>query len=74
MVFLKVISIFCGVALLLAFGADATILLLTQVTGGFAISVRGRFGWVFLFSIFWVIAFVLGVLISRRLHVFPFTR
>jgi len=71
MMFLKVISVFCGVALVLGLCADATILLLAQVTGGFGILWRGRFGQVPLFLSLWVIAFVLGALIARRMHVLP---
>lgn len=74
MFFLRPISIFCGVALLLAFSADATILLLAHVTGGIGIAFKGRLGGVPLFFFFWVLAFVVGVLVARRLHVFPFFR
>ena len=74
MFFLRVVSVLCGTALLLAFCADATILLIAHVAGGFGIVAKGRFGWVLFYFFFWVLSFVPGWFIARGLHVFPFVR
>lgn len=71
MFFMKVVSIFCGVALLLAFCADATFWFFTWTRGSAALF-STKSGWVFLFFLFWVISFVLGLFITRRLQIFPF--
>jgi len=73
MFFLRVVSILCGVALLLAACADLSIFGASLVTGSFMIG-GTRFGWTTVFSLLWIIALVLGLLIARKFHVFPFIR
>lgn len=70
MIFVKIISLFCLVAMALAFCADTVCLVLARSLGGFGIFAKPS-GWFTLFSVFWVFALVIGWLLVRRFHFFP---
>jgi len=78
MIFLRVVSILCGTAILLAFVADAAVYILVQRHGAIGFWVRkGTPPWfpsafTFIFSLLWIAAFVIGLLIVKKFRVFPF--
>ena len=73
MFFLRVISLFSLIALLIALSADALLIAASRVTGGIGIFAK-PLGWVTLFSTIWIAALVIGCLTAWKLQLFPFTR
>ncbi len=73
MFFLRIISLFSLIALLLAFSADALLFASTRLTGGFAIFAK-PLGWAAIFSVMWIAALAIGCLVAWKLQVFPFVR
>lgn len=74
MFFTKVISVLCLIAIAIAICFDLLIFAMAMMTGSFGIFVRGRFGWVYLYAVPWLLAFVIGLVIVRRFHIGPFIR
>jgi hypothetical protein len=76
MLFLRIISLFCAVALLLAFAGDVLLFVLSFVAAHMSGNGAGLLlkppAWIGLFFAAWTAAFAIGVFISIRFHVFPF--
>lgn len=70
-IFLKPVLIFCASAISLAVLLDGSFLIAAQFRPLVGLW-STRSGWVLIFAIFWTIAFVIGLLIARSVHVFPF--
>jgi hypothetical protein len=70
--FLRTFSLFCAVALLLAFAGDVLFLVATRISGGGAGLLMKPPAWIGLFFIAWIAAFAIGVFIASKLHIFPF--
>jgi hypothetical protein len=69
--FTRPILWFCGVAIALGIGADALFMGLTMLRGGGGLLLRpGK--WVILFGALWLTAFAIGLLVVKKVGVFPF--
>jgi hypothetical protein len=64
--FTRPILVFCGVAIALGIGADALFFTFTMLAGGGGLLLR-RGGWFVVFGTLWLLAFVIGSLLVRKL-------
>jgi len=71
MIFTKTVFLCCCVAMVLALCADTTFALATRVFGGATIFAK-QSGWLLLYLVLWVVAFVAGWWLARLLRLFPF--
>lgn len=71
MFFLKVSLVFCGVALLLAIAADLALFLGARFAGGGVGLLATQRGWIIRFAIWWAVPFLIALLVSKILRVFP---
>jgi hypothetical protein len=63
--FTRIILIFCGVAIAPGIGADALFFKVTMFLGAAAFLSRG--GWFMVFGTLWLVAFVMGSMVVKRL-------
>lgn len=63
--FTRPILVFCGVAIALGTGADALFFMVTMLAGGGIFLKRG--GWFVAFGTLWLLAFVIGSFVVRKL-------
>jgi hypothetical protein len=70
--FLRTISLFCAVALLLAFAGDVLFLVASRISGGGLGLLMKPPAWIGLFFAAWIAAFAIGVFIASKFHIFPF--
>jgi hypothetical protein len=73
MPYIKIVLLFCGIAILLAAVADALFLLAARFMGVSAITATYE-GWILLFLGWWAISFGVGVRLATVLQIFPFIR
>lgn len=72
MIFLKPILLFSVTALVLAVSVDLACIVTARITGNWVGDFATRSGWVVIFASLWGLAFLIGVLIARMIHLFPF--
>lgn len=72
MLYLKMSSLFCLMAMLLAITANGIFFLVGRLAGGAAIVATYR-GWIILVGIWWGVSFLLGLWVATSLRLFPFT-
>jgi len=69
--FLRTTSLFCAVALLLAFTGDVLFFVATRISGGGGLLLKTH-ALIGLFFLAWVAAFAIGIVIASKFHIFPF--
>jgi len=71
MMLMKVVALFCAMALGIAFLADSAIFACGRIFDSFAIAAKPS-GWTVIILTLWIAAFAVGLFVVKHFHIFPF--
>lgn len=72
MLFIKPILLLSAVAVVLAITVNLVCVVIGRITGTWTGDFATRPGWVVIFATLWALAFVIGIVVARIFHLFPF--